>query len=215
MTARWQIDLRHHTAPVEQQGSRGTCLAVATTAGRRRRGSFSSEFLHHACAGVGGRGLFESADAVLGSVGQPPESQRPYDAMRDEAVDYEVPAAVVGPYTQGRLNVASPIPTFDHVRERIGAGGSIVLGVRVLESFFADDDGLLLPSPLLPTSHAVLCVGTAIYEGGSKAGVDPGDDLLCVQNSWGELWGDGGYGYVPASSYSLAARKVAEIGETT
>lgn len=44
--------------------------------------------------------------------------------------------------------------------------------------------------------HAVLVVGAATYGGPDLGALKPGDELMCVQNSWGAGWGRDGYALV-------------------
>lgn len=66
----------------------------------------------------------------------------------------------------------------------------IQIAIGVTEDWFAPESGLILPSPdaeVLGTHAVPLCC------------YDPKDRIFSFPNSWGEEWGDDGWGYLPAS----------------
>lgn len=71
----------------------------------------------------------------------------------------------------------------------LAAGFPFVFGISVYSSFMDATDGVIpLPSPseTLEGGHALLCVG---YDVNAK--------VFRFRNSWGEGWGDRGYGTIP------------------
>ena len=90
------------------------------------------------------------------------------------------------------------------IAEEVAAGAAVVLTVRfVPDAWYHPKPGPLIEAaPQAPRigSHAVVVVGVL-------AGDDDLPDALLVKNSWGQGWGDEGYGYL-AESY-LAEHGVA------
>jgi hypothetical protein len=137
-----------------------------------------------------------------------------YDPTIDDSSSaYYCPPSVVGPYDFCDLEIAEVLPTFAELISGVSAGKQLIVGTRVLESFFEPVDGLIVPARPLPTFHAMYCVGVALFTGDDSEDLKDGESLLCVQNSWGDGWGDGGIGYLPRSTYEEAATRVAEIVE--
>lgn len=80
----------------------------------------------------------------------------------------------------------------NHFREILSAGYPIILGFSVYDSIFRTDvrrtGGIPVPKrgEKLQGGHAVLACG---YDDNRQA--------LIIRNSWGEHWGEKGYGYLP------------------
>jgi C1A family cysteine protease len=79
------------------------------------------------------------------------------------------------------------VPTeLSAVQNTLSHGIPFVFGISVFENFMdTGSDGMVaMPQGNLLGGHAILTVGLQ-------------DDKVIFQNSWGESWGDGGYGYIP------------------
>ena len=77
--------------------------------------------------------------------------------------------------------------TREAVKAHLDTGTPVVLGIRITHGFHQSQDGRIpMPASVrgLAGLHAILAVGFV------------GDDVI-FRNSWGERWGDQGYGYLP------------------
>ncbi|MGH2559482.1 MAG: C1 family peptidase [Thermomicrobiales bacterium] len=198
-------DLRHLQSTIKDQGRRGTCVACAATAGHellRAEGiDLCIEFLHWAakqCDGLPtsseGTTLLAAAEA-LAQVGQPPETNWPYDDQRNQwAPDYQPPADACSDATPRRLAGSNELlPTPDALRDALDQGQAPLLGIRLHQTWYEVGSDGYIAIPATGTldfgGHAILVVG---YQ----------NDALIIRNSWGADWGDRGYGYLPASYVS-------------
>jgi len=91
------------------------------------------------------------------------------------------------------------------VRAALDRGRAPLLGVTLHGTWFAPGSGGEIAMPARGAvaygGHAVLVVGYATGEG-------EGSGRFIVRNSWGDGWGDGGYGYLPfdyVTDYGIAA----------
>lgn len=106
-------------------------------------------------------------------------SKPPKDAYREAA--------------QFRIEDAASVDIdLDIMRSCLAEGYPFVFGLQLFESFNgAGGNGGLVPMPDSDNEkhdggHAMLCVGYSDT-----------DRVFIIRNSWGEEWGDMGYGYVP------------------
>lgn len=186
---------------VRDQGPRGTCLAMATTAAHvaaQQVGHWlSEEFLFHSARQVDG--LAPATDGTtasailkaLASPGQPDETQWPYD-----------PTSSTPPRQAGQAPVCAG-PFFTWRAKRIdssiaGIEGSltathpVVVVLRLSFGFSRPVNGFVrvaVADPERQAQHAVLVVGLATSTSG-------GGDFFLVRNSWGTSWGVNGYALV-------------------
>lgn len=205
------ISLRAFDSPVKGQGSRGWCTAFATIAAienlAKQKLSVSadlSEIDHYQSYR-----RYEMLTSVktASKVSIAPESAWPY---------YGNPVAN---YTSQRLakvvSYAAP-ETRDEVLGELAAGHPLVIGISTFNNFGASADGRVpLPAGRRRGGHAVAVTGfvrDASYAGGG---------YLLFKNSWGESFGDHGYGKLPldycksSSCYFLAIRSISYQGVTT
>lgn len=201
----FQVDLRPYLPPVGDQGIRGTCLAFAATAAHEfERGTtscsldLSEEAIYWAASKLCGFGnglTFKATADALDTQGQPEQALWPYDPFRNEsAADYAPPPNALDAVScfQGTMHAVTV--SLDEVRSCLDKGNIVVAGVRMSQSFGNGKGGFVpMPAPheLLPIGHAIAIVGYANP-------VDPiHHGYFVFRNSWGDKWGDQGYGYLP------------------
>lgn len=205
------VDLREFCAPVSDQrqlqsASAHACVAVAEYFERRASGRLlaaSPMFLHQMTRRLlrenadGGADLRTTLKALV-RFGLPPERYWPHTAenygrqpdafLYGFARDYRAIRYV-------RLDVAgrSGESTLHDVRRFLAAGFACAFGFSAFSSLSHDAD---IP---FPTGLDALCGGHAVaaigYDDKRRIRSDRG--ALLVRNSWGEGWGDHGYGWLP------------------
>ena len=205
-----QVDWREFCPPVMDQTSLPTssahaCIAMVQYYERRSSGKLLSPsrlFVHeNACRLSGLRNDRVSLRATLKAMvrfGCPPERHWPYGPERF----LETPDAFAYSFNRqlhrcryARLDGGEQTgrDTLAIVKSFLAVGFTCVFGLVLPESL---NDG---PDICFPTradkccdGHAVFCVG---YDDHRRIRSDKG--ALLIQNSWGESWGDGGFGWVP------------------
>jgi len=188
---------------------RPTCLAYAATSGheylRSDKRCLSVEYLHWASVkrdGASKQGVsLKTTVEVLADTGQPYEELWPYrHDVDDTALDYAPPITIC-PDNCFRITLEKEIrPSVEDLKLHLRTGRAVVIGIRLFYGFHSSVDGKIqLPkvgeSP--SGSHAVLLVGYDDYE-----------QNFIFKNSWGNKWGDVGYGLLPYSyvlDHALAA----------
>jgi len=125
---------------------------------------------------------------VLAKKGCPLESQYPYDLSK---WNKNPPAALDAEAAKHQILIYYRCPDINQVCASIAQGFPVVGGFRCPKSLFSDETTKTGVIPFDPVKgfrggHAVLFTG---YDDKKK--------LLQFQNSWGEDWGDKGYGYLP------------------
>ena len=193
------VDLRSKFGQARNQGPRPTCLAFAasdTHAGLRAGWvPLSCEYAFYHAQRRAGRpaskgALLSSMLDTLRKDGQPKESGWPY--LRETPAD---PASWVPPGAVGQLfgrageNANASIE--DMIRE-LNGGRPVIVLLTLSRSFFNPaGQGVIHPAPGETPEperrHAVIAVG--------HGKVDAHRAVL-VRNSWGERWGDSGYGWL-------------------
>lgn len=211
-----RVDLRGLYPPVRDQGKRGTCVSFATTASHEQhRGQgeeLSPEFLHWAAKTLDGVPHTEgttlrAAAEALANLGQAGESLWHYDERRDQFVAlYQPPAAARTDALTRCWTRGGAIPSgVAELRAALDAGRSPLLITRLTSTFhFAGGDGIIA----MPQNGAVTLSNHAILIVGYLAGDGEGGGRFSIRNSWGDQWGDNGYGYLPfayVAMYGIAA----------
>lgn len=195
----WLVDRRHAADPILHQGQRPTCLSCAISAAHHHiRGLAKSiEYLHYASRKrPAGAGSLASARTVLALDGQPNESAWPYDGTVDESIMSPIPAGpLAGPFHRADL-VVDANPQRATLIRLLREGHLPVIGLETTPGFMRLRSEVLTEPGPHADGHAVLLVGAALYKGPDRGVIRPGEQLMCVQNSWGTGWGKGGHGLI-------------------
>ncbi len=194
------VDLRPHCSPIEDQGSIGSCTAQSVVGlleylWNRVYGNAidaSRMFVYKATRNLlgwtGDTGAFvRTTIKAVRLFGSCPEAYWPYIEP-----DYdEEPPAFCYAFAQNYKTIVyyRLIEEVDPLRASLAQGIPFAFGFTCFESLWNADDGVI-PFPeqdeQVIGGHAVVAVG---YNHAKKH--------FIIRNSWGEDWGDDGYGYLP------------------
>lgn len=199
------VDLRPWMTKVEDQGALGSCTSNAIVGAleylvRRETGTsidlsrlfvYYNQRLWDDCVRDDAGAAIAVGVRVLARLGVPTEKSWPYDrnlfaVQPPEDVYREASRLRATDWWSVGLDPRA-------VRGCLAAGFPIVFGTRCTESFMHAPANGVVPMPGAGESanwrhgrHALLLVG-----------YDDARQLFVVRNSWGEDWGDRGYGYMP------------------
>lgn len=208
------VDNRKHCSPVREQGDLGACTGFMATGMyeymcKRGHSNYielsplftykTTRYLMHLTGDTGA--YIRSALGSLAIFGSPPEEYYPYDVTRFD----RVPDVMANSFAQSfqalkyfRLDkgVPSDNKLVDRMKEYIAKGFALGFGFTVFESFMSVGKNGQIPYPKpneqVIGGHAVMICGYATS----------GDNIVfIIKNSWGEGWGDRGYGYIPAEYF--------------
>lgn len=190
-------DLRSMFGPVRDQGARPTCLAFAASdahaAVRPDWVALSCEFVYYHALKRDGAG--PSKGATLGAMlttikedGQPPEEVWAYSPKLPANISLWKPPLNAGPCY--RRASARGRTSLSEVMQRLDNKVPVVLTMYLSDAFYRPDgDGIIAakepPDP--SRRHAVIAVGH---------GKNDVCNLILIRNSWGPMWGIGGYAWL-------------------
>lgn len=195
------VDERAAQTPVRNQGRRKTCSVFAVTAAHEwmcgDAPDLSVEFaLWRAKQRDKNAGEATWPRVVLEAIhedGQVLDEMWPYGNPAYPAKP-PVPARRAPRRMAGAWRVLGP-PNPDVIRETLIGGEAVVLEVRFVVDAWqaAAGEGIVDAAASAPTfgGHAILAVGVE----GDADGVT----RIVIKNSWGDRWGNGGYGYLTES----------------
>lgn len=136
-----------------------------------------------------------------------PETAWPYDPAKFAE---KPPQEAFDLAAQERTHVYAPVPlTPGYVHGCLAGGHPIMFGISVYESFEnVGPDGIIPipdPSEQLLGGHAIdivamnptADVASFPLSNNPKSSLDVPAGYVVIRNSWGELWGDSGFGYMP------------------
>lgn len=204
-------DYRAQLPGIRDQGSRPQCLTFAASdANSYSNGTqdcLSVEYLAlHAANNqtCGGSGFtFESIALALHNQGQPLEHKFPYDPTCKQLTrPLKYDKSHYTPLYKAILLVK--LPKFDEIIQGLSQGKLFVLGLEVTQGFLRNDPSAIFSDEVGTRGmHAVLAVG--------YGELPSGELVILVRNSWGDLWGDAGHGWITKCLYSNKAANAAEL----
>lgn len=209
-----QIDYTDQMTEVKDQGPEGTCVAFATAVGMKEfqekkqhnnKINLSPRFLYQECKkrdGLPGEGTYiRIAMDVLRKIGVCEEAYWPYIANHtgepkpgalENAASY-----ISNAYARIFNNGDSLETRLELIKRSLIVNGPFVAGVPVYTNWSKPDVWSTgkIPAPensSLRGGHAICIVG---YNDSTQE--------LKFKNSWGDRWGDKGYGYLPYEYMNL------------
>lgn len=206
-----KVDLSDQCGPVLNQGSIGSCTAhaIAVAVWQAKVRASKTPFIpsrlfvyYHERVAINqvnedSGAYLRDGFKVINKLGAPDERHWPYVVHR------WADKPVVDAYKDGLKNQAIKYyrlyGTVYQVKEALAAGYPVVFGFKVFASFSRirkSRPTMPMPNPdgeELKGGHAVIAVG---YSNRRKA--------FLIRNSWGELWGDGGYFWMPYAFFELS-----------
>lgn len=208
-------DLRQFCSPINDQGELGSCTANSSTEGMeflyRKLGKpvvMLSRLFDYYATRVWVEQTSPSDDSgaqirdvmkALAKYGVCLETTWPYEVAMFST---EPPANAKAEALNHQILKYYKATTLDSIRMCLSGGYPLVGGFSVPENMESDEcakTGIInFPSPTeqIVGGHAVLFVGH-----------DDSKKLLMFQNSWGEGWGDKGFGYLP---YQFVTEQMAD-----
>ncbi|NP_001091187.1 cathepsin H [Xenopus laevis] len=185
-------------SPVKDQGYCGSCWAFATVG--------VIEALHclagNELSNLSEQQLVDCDHLDSGCCGGFPVLAMDYIAhrgiMKTEDYEYEAKQSTCQYDSDNaiRLNVSKYyiLPDEENMASSVAKDGPITVGFAVAEDFMFYSkgifDGECAPSP----NHAIIVVGYGTLH--CEDGEDDGEDYWIIKNSWGEHWGEEGFGKI-------------------
>ncbi|MPV35976.1 C1 family peptidase [Georgenia subflava] len=205
---RKDVDLRRLVGhDVLDQGSRPTCVAFATSAAHEALQDGQSNPTQHlapealwwqatAAGNTSNKGMIlNNIGSALSGHGQPDLISWPYNLSLGAGTEGPPAGLDEPPWRRARLkNVPLHHDGIENLLEdELARSRPVVLIVEVTDEFHVPgDDGIVAIPDVRATAggyHAVTCVGAASHPVQGR--------LLLIKNSWGTVWGLGGYCWLP------------------
>lgn len=204
------VDLRALLpADLPVQGHRPLCVPFAVGGAHEaaRTACFSRsplalgvEGLWSFCLAAGNAGHdgtdFPSIARAVATDGQPLSALWPYNPLLGAGTEPAPPAAGLAPWHTASIEVFSLAHDGieDRVEDELASQHAVALMIELTPGFENPDANGTIAVPALTTPagdyHAILVVGAAT-DGARSA------RLLLIRNTWGVLWGWGGYAWLP------------------
>ena len=209
------VSLRDRCTPVRDQGSLGACTAFALCACVELK-TFETEgiitsplfvyFRERVLEGDIDSDLgasLSSGATVLEQTGACLESLWPY--VESKFADRPPPVCYADAANR-RTRCAQLDPELFLIKEALSKGVCVVVGIAAYASFEGAEAQSTGVVPMPNTQTEASLGGHAV----ALVGYDDSTQLFCAKNSWGPLWGDGGYIFLPYD-YILDANLTSEI----
>lgn len=190
-----EIVLPEAADQLRDQGLRPTCLAFVISDLNRSSAPtiLSPEYIYQAAAHqspgwMPGNGLILSIALAASELGQPEESQFPYQFFE--------PSLPLAPLPVGLTLYGRPLQVYSNavndVIDTIRMGTPLGLVLRLTQEFFTPKNGIVeFSTGVLPgMQHAVLAVGFGVEQSTSTL-------YVLIRNSWGASWGANGCAWLP------------------
>lgn len=189
------IDHRAQQTPVRNQGDRPTCVGFAVSAAHEWmagdqtvRSAEDAMWAGHQVGGVPGREETAVTWALTGLQMHQHASEGAWPYGKPRWTSGRPPTAVQAGNRRALpgWRQLGPI-TMEAVRDQLADGRAIVVTLGVVRAAWRHPGGMIDAEAGRATrgNHAVLAVG-----------VFDAPDRLIIKNSWGDGWGDQGFGYV-------------------
>ena len=198
------IDLREKCPPVYNQGELGSCTANAIACAiqfdemkQNLENNIPSRlFIYYNERDIEGNidrdtgASLRDGVKCINNIGYCNETQWPYDIKKFT----EKPSQECYDYARKHKSLSYKRVQQDesHIKTILNMGFPVVFGISVYESFEYEEVAKTGIVPL-PEKEERMLGGHAIV----LVGYDEEKHLFTFRNSWGENWGDKGYGYLP------------------
>lgn len=181
-----KLDLTDLMLSVRDQGQEGACVAFASAAVKESEEQdgthLSPRFLYERIKQPGGGSYPRDAMKVLLDTGIPPETCQPYMDNKPTAPCIQVMEFA----KRNKIRGYARLNTLDEMKQCLYQNGAFIIAMAITKDWFnVESDGVLKDGGARIGYHAITFVG---YD----------DELqrVKIKNSWGQFWGDGGYGYI-------------------
>ncbi len=186
-----KLDLSGQMLPVRDQGGEGSCVAFSACSVKESQevneGYLSTRNLYEKIKQPGGGAFPRDSFKVFTEYGAPPESCQLYipnsiTPVCPNADELAKPNKIQG---YARLN------TLDEMKQSLYQNGCFMIACSVTKNWFnVGADGIIMEGGGIVGYHAIAFVG-----------YDDERRLIKFKNSWGDRWGDKGYGYLSYSHF--------------